>query len=328
MRRRVAHAALIACGAAIFAWLVARIGLQAILGAFSALSWRFAIILVFPCVLFKTFDTLGWYFAFPVSRAGFLTLAKTRLIGQAVNSTTPTAMIGGDAAKAWLLRDEVRMSESLSSLVIARTTMTVSQGLFLLLAVVLAQHGLTSDGRLIPAMTWLLVLEVIAIGGFVAVQMRAPFSTGHGLLRRFGMFERRDVGGTAAEIDQMLATFYRRQPGRLSLSLIFHLLGWVASAGEVWVILAFLGVPVSAANALVIEGFGTGIRFATFFVPSQVGFAEGGAVATFVALGLGGAAGLSFSVVRRLRELAWVGIGLLLAGADHGSRLAQQAVGP
>jgi putative membrane protein len=327
MRRRVAHGVLVACGVCIFAWLVARIGLDDLRAAFSALSWRLVIVLVFPCVIFKTFDTLGWYFAFPGERAGFLTLVKTRLIGQAVNSTTPTASIGGDAAKAWLLRGEVRMSECLSSLVVARTTMTVAQGLFLLIGVVVARRGFESASRLIPAMTWLLALEGVAIAGFVGVQMRGPFSAGHGLLRRFGMFERRDVGGTAAEVDRMLAMFYRRQPGRLTLSLTFHMLGWLASAAEVWVILDLLGMPVSVAAALVIEAFGTGIRFATFFVPSQVGFAEGGTVATFLALGLSGAAGLTFSVVRRLRELAWVGVGLLLAGAHRTGQLAENPVG-
>src|SRR5262249_12643119 len=65
----------------------------------------------------------------------------------------------------------------------------------------------------------------------------------------------------------------------------------------------------------VIEAFGTGIAFATFFIPGQLGVAEGGAVATFIALGLSAATGLSFSLVRRVREVTWIGIGLLLLAA-------------
>ena len=66
------------------------------------------------------------------------------------------------------------------------------------------------------------------------------------------------------------------------------------------------------ATALVIEAFGTGIGFATFFLPVDVGVEEGGTVATFLALGLSGGTGLSLSLVRRTRELAWVALGLLL----------------
>ena len=327
VRKRFARGVLVACGGCVFAWLLVRIGLEAVQSAFSLLSWRLVIVMIFPCVLIKVFDTLGWYFAFPADPAGFATLVRVRLIGQAVNSTTPTASIGGDAAKAWLLRDDVSVSEALSSLVISRTTMTAAQGLFLLIGVVVAQRAVTADSRIVLAMKWLLALELVAIAGFVAVQMRSPFSAGHGILRRFGVVDRRDVGGTLADIDRMLATFYRCRPGRLALSLAFHMLGWLASAAEAWCILALLGVPVSVPTALVIEAFGTGISFATFFVPSQVGFAEGGAIATFLALGLSGAAGLSFRLVRRVREALWIGVGLLLAWGYRTRGLAPDAAG-
>jgi uncharacterized membrane protein YbhN (UPF0104 family) len=255
---------------------------------------------------------------------GLLTLVRVRIIGQAIDSTTPTATIGGDAAKAWLLRSKVDVRETLSSLLVAKTTMTTAQGLFLLVGVVIAQRTIGAASRIVLAMEWLLVLELLAVVGFVAVQMMGPFSAGHGLLRRLGMLAHADLGGTATDIDRTLATFYRRRPGRLALSVVCCLLGWLTSAGEAWLILDFLGVPVSVPTALVVEAFGAGIRFATFFVPGQVGFAEGGAVATFLALGLSGAAGLSFSVVRRAREVAWIGVGLALASV-RGSvpRLAQ-----
>jgi hypothetical protein len=54
------------------------------------------------------------------------------------------------------------------------------------------------------------------------------------------------------------------------------------------------------------------VRFATFFVPAQIGVAEGGSVAACVALGLSSATGLSLALVRRVRETAWIGVGLLL----------------
>jgi len=324
---RLPRSALIACGAILFVWLVVQIGPREVIGYFQRLSWRLLVLLVFPCIVFKVFDTLGWYFAFGARPPDFLTLAKTRLVGQAVNATTPTGTLGGDAAKVWLLRGEVSVSDSLCSLIVVKTTMIVSQGLFLLLGVFIARRAMAPDAGVVTAMQWLLVLEVLAIGGFVFVQMAGVFGAGHRLLSRFAPFARAGVRDAAADIDRGLATFYRRRRGRLALSVGFNLLGWFASAAETWLMLLFLGAPVSVATALVVEAFGTGIRFATFFVPGQVGFFEGGTVATFLALGMSGATGLSFSLVRRVREAFWIGIGFLLAGTPADAKLALPSTG-
>jgi glycosyltransferase 2 family protein len=65
----------------------------------------------------------------------------------------------------------------------------------------------------------------------------------------------------------------------------------------------------------VIEAFGTAIRLATFVVPASLGVLEGGFVAIFAALGLAPSAGISFSLIRRVREMTWVGAGLVAFAA-------------
>jgi len=89
------------------------------------------------------------------------------------------------------------------------------------------------------------------------------------------------------------------------------LMAWLLGALETWMILRFLGTPVSLVTATVIEAFGTGIRFATFMIPGSLGALEGGYAATFAALGFGGTMGVSFSLVRRIREIVWIGVGLV-----------------
>ena len=67
--------------------------------------------------------------------------------------------------------------------------------------------------------------------------------------------------------------------------------------------------------ATVIETLGSGVRFATFFVPASLGALEGANAGAFGALGWAASAGLAFSFVRRARQAVWVGIGfgILLA---------------
>src|SRR2546429_6789600 len=117
---------------------------------------------------------------------------------------------------------------------------------------------------------------------------------------------------TLGRIDDVLARFYQTAPWRVVLSIAFHLVAWLLGSLEAWLILKFLGVPVSLTTATVIESFGTAIRFATFLIPASLGALEGGYVVTFAALGLGSTTAVSFSLVRRVREAVWVGLGLLV----------------
>ena len=112
-------------------------------------------------------------------------------------------------------------------------------------------------------------------------------------------------------VDHSLGLFYRTAPSRLALSIWFHFVAWLLGSVETWLILRFLGSEVSLATATVIEAFGTGVKIATFLVPASLGVLEGGFVATAGTFGLSVTTAISFSLVRRLREAAWVAIGLV-----------------
>ncbi len=301
---------LLLAGLGLLAGLVASNHPAEIFASMTRLSWRLGIVLCFPVTLVMIFDTLGWRFAFVRDRVAFPTLAWVRLAGEAFNLTTPTAALGGEAIKAWLLRGLVPLDESIPSIVVAKTTIMIAQGVFLLLGIGLAWHSALADSPLLWAMVGLFVVEVIGLGGFVVAQTRGMFERGRRLLERFGLrsFGR---GHTIRRVDHGLAWFYRREPGRLLLSIASHLVAWLLGTIEAYLILRFLGIDASLTTAAVIEAFGAGVRFVTFMIPGSLGALEGSYVATFVALGLSPAAGVSFGLTRRLRELVWVLAGLI-----------------
>jgi len=98
---------------------------------------------------------------------------------------------------------------------------------------------LPHDSPLLRVMFWLLLVEVLAVGGFVAVQVGGVLGFGGRALGRFAFLER--LAGGLGRLDDSLAVFYRREPLRLALSTFFHFLGWIGSAVEVWVALHLLG---------------------------------------------------------------------------------------
>ena len=173
----------------------------------------------------------------------FVTLLRTRLVGEAFNLVTPTAALGGEGVKAWLLRDRLPLDESVPSVIIAKTTITLAQGVFLLLGIALASIGF-GRSPLLLGMQWLLGLEVLALVAFIVVQTRGVVAGPWGCSSGWAC-ARRAPAHTAARVDRTLHTFYRHTPRRLTLSIAFHLVAWLLGAVESYLILQFLGVPVS-----------------------------------------------------------------------------------
>ena len=317
--------ALLGLGAATLVGLLIGMGSETVLASFSALSWSLLVVLVFPFVLISVFDTLGWHYAFSRNLVPFGALFAARMAGEAVNMGTPTASIGGEVVKAWLLRPHVAMDVSVPSVIIAKTTITIAQGLFLAVGIAVAWPTMMGDSALLRGMEWLLLVEVLAVGGFVLVQLGGAFSGVAWAARRLGGA---DTIRALVPMDDALRRFYLSRPRRLALSIACHFIGWVLSALETYIILRLLGVPLSLVTAVVIEAFSTAVRFATFLVPASLGVLEGGHVAAFVALGLGASAGLSFSLVRRVREATWLIAGLVAFAVMRSVRPVVPAVSP
>src|SRR5215813_8523129 len=204
-------------GLAIMVVLIVRVGSDdALTAAARALGWR-SLLVCLPFALIMAVDTLGWRYAFAYDRVQFLRLMAARIAGEAVNVVTAVAPVGGDAVKVWFLRPHVPYRESIASVIIAKTTITLSQTIFLLVGVV-AAVWLAVDARLVRAMLWLLLLEVIGTGGFLAVQVAGFVSRGARLLERFGKLQ---ALAAAENLDRTLQSFYRREWKRFGLSAGF-----------------------------------------------------------------------------------------------------------
>ena len=309
-------------GLALMVVLIVRVGSDdALTAAARALGWR-SLLVCLPFALIMAVDTVGWRYAFAYDRVPFLRLMAARIAGEAVSVVTALASVGGDAVKVWFLRPHVPYQESVASVIIAKTTITLSQALFLSIGVV-AALALAIDARLVRAMLWLLLIELIGAGGFLVVQIAGLVTRGARLLERF---KKLHALAAAENLDRTLQSFYRREWRRFALSVGFHLLGWIMGVFETWLFLRVLQIPASITTALVIETLGSAVRFATFFVPGSLGALEGANTAAFAALGFGAQAGLAFSLLRRLRQVVWIGLGvvvLLLARARM--RLAPEA---
>jgi glycosyltransferase 2 family protein len=296
-------------GVALLGVLLYRVGADPILETLGRLAWWQFILVCLPYVAVTAVDTLGWRFAFARDRAPFGRLLGARLAGEALNVVTAVGSVGGEAAKAWLVRRDVAYEESVPSIIIAKTTITLAQALFLLISLGVAWLTLPVTSEVLQGMLWLLLIEIVAVGGLLGAQVSGMVARGGRLLKLAGVI---DDSARAETLDRTLRDYYRTRWRRLVLSLGFHFVGWVLGVVEAVVMLWALDVSASIVTATVIEAVGSGVRFATFLVPASLGPFEAANAVVFGALGLGAGAGLAFSLVRRARQVVWIGIGIVV----------------
>jgi glycosyltransferase 2 family protein len=303
------RAMLLIGGLAILAFLVVRIGADAVGAVLNRLAWwRFLLVCV-PYGMTMAVDTLGWRYAFADTPAPYPRMLAARVAGEAVNIVTALGSVGGEAVKVWLLRSVVPYEESVPSVVIAKTSSTIAQALLLVLGLILATTVVAVDGQIVTAMLWLLVVEILLVGGFFVTQLAGLVRRAGRALVWSGLVKN---ASSAQRLDASLRGFYRHRWRRFLLSVAFHWVGWLLGVLETAVIVYVLAIPAGIGTSAVIEALSSGVRFATFLVPGSLGVLEGANAGIFAALGLGASAGLAFSLVRRARQAVWIGIGLVV----------------
>jgi glycosyltransferase 2 family protein len=261
----------------------------------------------------------------------FWRLLAIRTAGEVVNMTTPTAYVGGEPLKAYLLRKHhVSMVEGLASVVIAKTTMTIAEVMFILLGIALALWTLGdngSSGHTIAAALLSVGLLLFGTAAFVFVQRKGLFTWMLEFLRmvglRIGFLESRE--DQLRSLDRTILDFYTSNRPAFYTSTALFFVGWLAEALEVFVMIYYLGGPAMGLSAISIGALSVFIKGGTFFIPGSLGTQDGGNLLLLKAFGYSDVTGITFALLRRFRELVWIGIGLLCLGLV-GGRLLKNSV--
>ncbi|MBI3615742.1 MAG: flippase-like domain-containing protein [Candidatus Omnitrophica bacterium] len=290
-------------GVALLFWILRGSDLPAVWQQIRGLQWRFGLIFLFYIVIFGL-DTLGWRFVLHStahSNVRWDRLFRARLAGEAVNYVTPTAWIGGEPVKAYLLskRYGVPMANGMASVVVAKTTFSVSMFLFILMGIGVTLFTQRVDPSVFRWVWVILPILGVLLGLFLLVQFLSPFQRIAGWVK-----------GGLKEWDEALVRSYRKSPRAVLMSLGFHFLGWMAGVVEVFLILRFLHIPVSWATAWSLEALWILLKTGAFLIPGSLGASEGFLLLVCAGLGISAVSGLALGLVRRAREVLWVGLGL------------------
>jgi uncharacterized membrane protein YbhN (UPF0104 family) len=313
--RNLAKAILTAIGLVIFVYLVRRIGLRKL----DANLVRFGPWLFLTCLIAATWlfcQALAWWL---IQKAYFQRqplgiLYRIKVISDTFNLILPSANLGGDAMRAFMIRKEVPLKDGIPSVLFDKTVEFIGSLFFL-------TGGLFMGLVLLRLPTRLTVPVTISLGVTAAMIILLVFIQKRGLVATLNTLGRvvPKIRGLAVKheaqllaIDQNLQILYTRSNTKAIPSLALQIVGRLVGVLEVIVIMAVLRAPLGFVQALFVCTVVTAGNSLFFVLPGQWGVMEGLHVLVLQSLGYPAAIGLSLSVIRRIRKLAIAGVGLIL----------------
>jgi putative membrane protein len=326
-KRLVVQTIAVTGGLALLGFLARDIGISEVIAHLHQIGW-WAPLLFLPAVGIALCDAQGWACAFPpaaqIQKVPLWRLSLARLAGEAINNLTPTATIGGEPVKVYLLRAHGITTETgLTSVVIAKTALTVSQIVFILLGIL---FFLLRLGWLRHSW-WVLGLLMVLAYGFVLVLIRwqrqglmsMVVRVVRRLVPRWKRLAQWEEG--ARRVDAHLLGYYNGNSREFVSSAVYHFFGWLFGAVEVLCFFYLMEVKITPIDALIIEALIQPLAAAALIIPGALGVREAGGVFLCRLLGLDGGAGLALMALKRVREAVFDLIGLSVLARSGGALL-------
>jgi len=294
-------------GVALFTYAVRRAGVDEIVDGIRRIGWGLLPILGLAGVRFLL-RAAAWRLCMPPgTRLPFWRAFSAYLSGDAVGNLTPLGMAASEPTKALLVRHRLATADSVSSLAIDNLVYAASIAVVVIasLIVLLITTPLPREGR------DAVVVAVVAIVVGAAVMMRVL----RGTWSNDGEVRPR-WRESLSRVRQSVVTFWSASPDRIARAFLLDMGFHALAVYEIYLTLGWLlGGRPTIAQALVFEGLNRVITAAFKFVPFRVGIDEAltGALAPLMAVQP--VAGVTLALVRKLRNLAWTGVGLLLIAA-------------
>jgi putative membrane protein len=301
--RMLGVGALLLAGLAMTIGLILHVGLKPILGSVEAVGLTgFAAFCGYTLLVFVLLGWSWFVIAPDLSYRHLPAFIFGRLAREAAADTLPLAQLGGFV-----------MGARVAALFGAPATMAVATCVVDLGAEMLGQLLFTAVGVAIiaqhaPAGFPHKVLDpILAVGLVVGLATASLFilsqQTGLRLLDRFSANWPQAMKAQLSSMQEALQTLYRR-PARPIISVIAHFAAWIMAMGGVWMVLRFMGAPLSFPAVIAMESLIYLLRSAAFFVPGAVGVLEGGYILLGPVFGLHPETALGLSLIKRGRDFA------------------------
>lgn len=310
-------------GALALGIMVYSIGLSNIWRDMKQTGWWFIPIIGMWLIVY-TINTLSLYIilrdgSIETKRISFFRLFKLTVSGFAINYITPFGLMGGEPYKIIELQPELGIQKSTSSVLLGTMMRVVAHFIFwmvsipLLLFLVPVLSDSVEIGIFVTTgITFLLLLwayRVYTRGGVnraLIISSRLPFIGKKIKAYRDGNQEKIN------QMDELISDLYKNRKRDFFLSLSFEFIARILVCVEVILMMQAIKQPITFGESVLIESLQSLISNLFFFMPMQMGAREGGFVIVYGILSIPIAYGVFVSLCKRIRELFWTLIGVVL----------------
>ena len=309
-RQHVITAVAAAGGLALFTYSVRDVGADEILNGIHRVGWGLLPILALAGLRF-VLRAEAWRLCTPVnSRLTLRQAFVAFLAGDALGNVTPLGLIASEPTKVFLTRHHLATSESVASLAIDNlvyglsvVTMIAAGVIVMLVTVPLPFEVQEWSFMLLAA------LVVISVASLRIFRHRPGPSQTSG----------QSFAAKLWRLRQSVRDFSAGNPSRLWRAFVFDVLFHAAAVFEAYLTLEWLLGDASPtfAEAIMFESLNRVVTVVFKFVPLRVGVDEAISGAFAPLLGLAAASGVALAVIRKVRSLFWMALGLLFIAFSH-----------
>jgi hypothetical protein len=237
------------------------------------------------------------------------------MVGAAFGKMLPFSAFGGAPIKGFILKKhyQIGYKEGIASIILVESTHLISMIIFMASGVllILFDSNLPQSYYTFSAIS--LGLLAVGICGFYMVQRFKITSIAGSWLSQRSLGRRLEQFLIhIQEFDERLVEFYTRKRSNFYGALGLNLLNWYMGALEVYIILYFLGHPVSISEAIMLETLVELVRAGTFFIPATLGTQEAAFLLATGAITGEPVLGVAAALMRRVREIVWLVLGFAI----------------
>lgn len=309
-------------GVGVFIYFIYRMGWQNILDNIAKFGIWFGVILVVQMV-WVLLQAASWSIIQNslFRRAGFWFFVRIKIISDTMNTVLPTANLGGDSMRAFLIKSRIPLKEGVPGILVDKTVESIGGVLFMAWGILITILFFPIPrALLIPAIICLFVL-LVAIALLVVFQVKGFYRTA---MQFFGWIKgvrhflenKKEVIGI---LDENMRGLYLKGHVNIPLSIGLHFVARLVGVLEVVIVLRVLGQPVDFLGAWFISAAVTIANTILFIVPGHWGVQEGMYVLVLKTMYFSGSMGLSLAVIRRIRRIFLLGVGLILLHLEKGA---------
>jgi uncharacterized protein (TIRG00374 family) len=314
MKKKTVRYSVTVIGILLFAFCIYQIGPAQIWANIKKINVQNFIILMLLRLLYWILRTINWKVILEQyeKKPSFWELFRARMFSHSVSNLTPSAQVGGEAARIFMVHTSSKRI-CVASVIVDKTIEFLSVLIFTIIAVGYIFAQVTLPGKLKTLFLFFELVFGLLVFLMLTKQKQGLITWIVDFLAKIRIrpkiLERnRDK---IKETDEHIADFYLNHRGTFVKVFFLYCLLVMLWVTEIHLTIIFIGAKnISFMDSFLITVLGN-LAFMFPFIPGSLGVYEATYILVFAILGKGTSVAFSLVLIRRIIALLWAGMGLL-----------------